>query len=241
MPHGGRTYLGYREPKSQKSARRGFNAGVWVVYNGPAAKRLFDGRWALMRAATWRPLGEVSTCPGSEQWEFEVLLGLTGAKRPRDVPSRELDSPTSVAKRSLRVGVALNGDGSFCDQGRPRPPGATPFLHFAGCAQWLGKSQIRKFLAECWQTIPVAQRAAFPNMQMAVRSWRHESEANAAQRFRRGREKIAKGIRDGVGVPVRVGKKTHGSLRAAERSTGKSRYLLKKAMTAAGASHKRLG
>ena len=78
-------------------------------------------------------------------------------------------------------------------------------------------------------------------MQMAVRSWRHESEANAAQRFRRGREKIAKGIRDGVGVPVRVGKKTHGSLRAAERSTGKSRYLLKKEMTAARASHKRLG
>ena len=103
------------------------------------------------------------------------------------------------------------------------------------------EDQVRKFLAECWQTIPVAQRAEFPNMKMAVRSWRHESEANAAQRFRRGREKIAKAIRARMGVPVRIGKKTYSSLRAAERSTMKSRYFLKKAMTAARASHKRLG
>ena len=126
MTQGGRTFLGYREPVSQKNARRGFNAGVWVVYNGPAAKRLFDGWWARKRAATWRPVGEASTCPGSEQWEFEVLLGLTGtgASGPRDAPSRELDLPTCVAKRLFRVGVALHGDGSFCDQGRPRSAAA---------------------------------------------------------------------------------------------------------------------
>ena len=59
----------------------------------------------------------------------------------------------------------------LCDQGRASV-GSTPFVHFYGQAQWVGKSQIGNWLRDFIAAIPDTAREEFPAVLAQLRNKR---------------------------------------------------------------------
>lgn len=237
-------FLGYREKGNKATKFKAMmNAGVFIVRNGGLATRLFDMWWRRRRLATWTPSGRIGDCPGCEQTEFEIMLKCRAKCQPRSATGDTVKRrpaarrPTSdgtvrrkpathqpQAFRSTDVvgrGVFLAPEVVFCEQGRG-PVGSTPFVHFYGNSQWIGKSQIGNWLRDFIEAIPETAREEFPAVLAQLHNKRPRSRDEPASR----RRNVA-AIRKHFGKTVQYKGKRYPSLRAASEATGKSRQFLR--------------
>ncbi|CAK0813910.1 unnamed protein product, partial [Prorocentrum cordatum] len=86
--------------------------------HGSAAKALLNEWWTQRRPSTWKPRGRQGSGPGYEQTVFDELF-------------------------APRKSATLASQEVFCEQQKLNA--VTPFMHFYGRAQWIGKSQISKW------------------------------------------------------------------------------------------------
>ena len=243
-------FLGYREKAKQPNWVQCMNAGVWIIRKSERASCLMERWWSRRRDSSWTPEGRIGDCEGCEQTEFELMCGcrqrrhpplakrpaIGGGKRPMakrpatggSPAATGADQPPATVQPPANVGggVFLVPESHFCDQGAGKV-GATPFVHFYGNSQWIGKAKICNWLRRFVAAIPAKDRKLFPEVQrrlweQAVRGGRPDDERKVKARGRN-----VKAIRSSLGQKVRHHGTPYPSIRAAQRQTGVSRKTLR--------------
>ena len=243
-------FLGYREKSAPPSFKPVMNAGVFILRKGELASRLMDLWWSRRRGSNWKPRGRAGDCPGCEQTEFELMLqcrakrqppatqmpatggavqrrpatkrpatGGAARRKPAAKKSQPPAAPLEAPLEKVGDGVFLAPETSFCDQGRGLV-GATPFVHFYGRAQWVGKSQVGAWLEQFMVKLPARMRQEFPAVRQHLRKRAQPSN-------RSGRSRNTQSIQRALGSKVVYKGKVYASIRLAHEATGKSRQFLR--------------
>ena len=123
-------------------------------------------------------------------------------------------------------GVFLVPEQQFCDQGAGKV-GATPFVHFYGNSQWIGKAKICHWLRRLMAAIPAKHRKMFPGVQRRLLDQARLGNRPEDQRQCKARGRNIKAIRKSLGKQVRYQGKLYPSIRAAHEQTGACRQILR--------------
>ena len=115
----------------------------------------------------------------------------------------------------------------LCEAGR-REPGRTPFVHFYGVVQWLGKTQISKWVSMLLDSLPRSQRGSWTEAKTLVSKARRKSTSKANVKIVRQRQKNIASITAALGDPLRVQGRVYRSIREATRETGLDRKIARK-------------
>ena len=124
-------------------------------------------------------------------------------------------------------GVYLVPEAVLCDAGR-RVPGRTPFVHFYGLAQWLGKTQISRWVSMLLDSLPRSQRGSLTEAKTLVSKARRKSTSKANVKIVRQRQKNIASITAARGGRVRIQGRVYRSIREATRETGLDRKIVRK-------------
>ena len=143
------------------------------------------------------------------------------AKRPACKKAEEAFPPANVGG-----GVFLVPESHFCDQGAGKV-GATPFVHFYGRSQWIGKSRICDWLRRFMAAIPAKHRKMFPSVQRRLNDQARLGNRLQDQSQVKARCRNSTAIRKSLGKQVRFRGKLYPSIRAAQKLTGACRQAIR--------------
>ena len=149
-------FLGYRE-KCQGQ----FNAGVWMVMNGPRARQFLHDWASLYPGDAWVPTSKWHTVPGFEQYEFNRRL-------------------------ITRLGVALLPEEMWCSR---LSKGTTPLFHFYGMGPFTGKAAIGNYAIRTYAALSLTQRKRLPEMALWATAFAERSGSPASKEFLRAQRR----------------------------------------------------
>ena len=178
---------------------------------------------ARLHSMRWRPVGKRPATGGGGPLAKRPATGAAGplAKRPACQQAEEAFPPANVGD-----GVFLVPESHFCDQGTGKV-GATPFVHFYGRSQWVGKSRICDWLRRFMAAIPAKHRKMFPPVQRRLNDQARLGNRLQDQSHVKARCRNSTAIRRSLGKQVRFQGKLYPSIRAARAQTGATRQAIR--------------
>ena len=177
-----------------------FNAGAFIV-RSCGSGLLMDTWWAMRRPPEWKAVGPIGTSEGYEQHAFDQHL-------------------------ADRTGVLLCSQKQFCEQQLLNDE--TPFMHFYGQAQWLGKSRIGGWCSAVADAMSMKQRNQLAAFVTYVKDFHSRSMSAVSVMKRKARVVTKKAVVKAMGTPVWYKGKRYPSIRQAARHNKISRKVIER-------------